>query len=303
MGWQIGLTILVLVLVMPLLLLPAAFIWYVNASGIYKAARQRSDRKRAVIELTHEAVRIIRNRQALYRQVREALEAAEAKQATLVDGPSYREAEETEQREWTMPAYVSGVTKPHLVIVGGGAGGTQAAITAQRLENVGHVTVIRKEKKVIVPCGIPDIFHSGVSAEEILIPDTLLGNAELVIDEVTSIDRKSKTVTLAGHNTVDFIGYDKLILATGSHPAMPQIPGRELGNVFTVGKDMDYLKSLGCAVSEANDALIIGGGLAGVEFAGECRKRGANVTIVELLPHCLLSNWDQEFCAGIEYIL
>lgn len=303
-GMRIG-RVVALVLGLPillplLLLLPVALMWYLLMGGIYSIARQSSNRRQAIRQLTREAVQIVRSRQALYRQIRETIEAAEEKQAGLSEELSKREAEEIGLPKWTMPAYVPGIKRPNLVIVGGSAGGIQAAITAQRLHNTGKITVIRKEQKVMVPCGIPYIFGTLGSAEKNLMPDALLGDVELITDEVTSIDRKSQIVTSAGGNTIGWVGYDKLILATGSQPLVPPIPGIDLGNVFTVVKDIDYLQRLDQALSEAKDVVIIGGGFIGVEFADECRKRGLDVTIAELLPHCLFLNCDEEFCIRIE---
>jgi len=68
-----------------------------------------------------------------------------------------------------------------------------------------------------------------------------------------------------------------------------------------VKKEVAYLQKLLEALDEARDVVIIGGGFIGLEFADECRKRGnLNVTIVELLPHCLLLACDEEICIQVE---
>ena len=184
-----------------------------------------------------------------------------------------------------------------VVIVGGSAAGIEAAITAQRQYKLKKILVIRKEKQALVPCGIPYIMGTLSSPEEDVMPVSLLGDAELMIDEVISIDRGAKSITTGkGEN----IGYDRLILATGSRPVVPPIPGAELANVFTVRKDIDYLRQLQDALKNAKDVVIVGGGFIGAEFADECRKMGLNVTIVELLEHCLYLNCDEDFCIRIE---
>ncbi len=187
--------------------------------------------------------------------------------------------------------------KSDLVIVGGSAAGVRAAITAQRLAEVEKVTVIRKEQRVLIPCGIPYIFGTIGSVDKNMIPDAILGKAGLIIDEVTSIDREARTVATSGGET---IGYQKLMLATGSQAVFPPIPGRELDNVFTVRKDADYLEKLLGALKGAKDVVIVGGGFIGVEMGDECHKMGKDVTIVELLPHCLMLNCDEEFCVRAE---
>jgi NADH oxidase (H2O2-forming) len=184
-----------------------------------------------------------------------------------------------------------------VVIVGGSAAGIEAAITAQKQYPSKKVIVIRREERALVPCGIPYIMGTLGSADKNVMPVTLLGDAELIVDEVTSIDSQAKSVTTAGGET---IGYDRLVLATGSRPVVPPIPGANLKNVFTIRKEIDYLEQLQEALKQAKDVVIVGGGFIGAEFADECRKMGLNVTVVELLEHCLYLNCDEDFCIRIE---
>lgn len=175
--------------------------------------------------------------------------------------------------------------KHELVIVGGSLGGIQSATCAQKHHQLTDILVIRREKKVMVSCGIPYIYGTlGGDVDKCIIPDKILGAAELKVDEVVSIDRKAKTVTL---RSGEAIGYEKLVLGTGSRPIRPPIPGADMKNVYVVTKDPDYLHALAGAMDEAQRIVVIGGGFIGVEFADECRKRGHDVTIVELLDHCL----------------
>ncbi|HDN79278.1 MAG: pyridine nucleotide-disulfide oxidoreductase [Chloroflexi bacterium] len=189
--------------------------------------------------------------------------------------------------------------KRDVLIIGGSAAGIPAAITARRHYPQAKVTVVRKEQKVLIPCGIPYIFGTVGSPDKNLIPDAVLTDRgiELIIDEVTSIDPKAKTVKTADGRT---IGYEKLILATGSMPIVPPLPGHDLENVFSIKKDVDYLNKLLKALDQAKDVVIIGGGFIGIEMADECRKRGLHVSIVELLPHCLFLVFDEDLCVQAE---
>ena len=190
--------------------------------------------------------------------------------------------------------------KKDVLIVGGSAAGISAAITARRYYPDAKITLIRKEEKVLIPCGIPYIFGTLGSLEKDLVPDTVLSknNIELIIDEVISIQKGVKNVTTAAGKT---IGYEKMILAVGSLPLVPPLPGIELDNVFAVEKNVDYLEKVLGALEQAKDVIIIGGGFIGLEFADECNKReNLNVTVIELLPHCLLLACDDETCARVE---
>jgi NADPH-dependent 2,4-dienoyl-CoA reductase/sulfur reductase-like enzyme len=120
----------------------------------------------------------------------------------------------------------------------------------------------------------------------------------LIVDRVTAIDREAKTVTTVSGQT---IGYEKLILTTGSVPLIPPIPGADLKNVFSIKKDVAYLTHLLEVLKEAHDVVIIGGGFIGLEMADECRKLdNLNITVVEMLSHCLFVVFDEDLCVRTE---
>jgi len=195
------------------------------------------------------------------------------------------------------------VKKASVVVVGGSAGGIPAAIGCRRRYPEKSVLLIRKEKQVLIPCGLPYILGTVGSPEKDLIPDALLKNngIELIIGEVEGIDREKKVVFIAGGETVS---YDKLVLATGSSPVGLPIPGIDKENVFFAIKDVAYLSNMLDKVNKAKDIIIIGGGFIGVEFADECKKnRDNSVTVVEMLPHCLQLALDGEFCIEAEKML
>jgi NADH oxidase (H2O2-forming) len=190
--------------------------------------------------------------------------------------------------------------KADVVIVGGSAAGVSAAIGSRRRNPGKKVLMIRKEKSVMVPCGIPYIFGTLGSPAQNLIPDSILTGkkVDILVDTVREIDRDKKAVKTERGST---ISYDKLVIATGSLPAPLPIPGIGKENVFLVHKDIGYLQGMLEKVRAASDIVIIGGGFIGAEFADECKKAGvANVTIIERLPHCLQLIFDDEFCNEAE---
>jgi NADH oxidase (H2O2-forming) len=190
-----------------------------------------------------------------------------------------------------------------VLIVGGSAAGVTVAHTARRHYPEASAALVRQEEKVPVPCGIPYVFGTLDSPEQNLIPDGAVtkGGTELILDRATALDPEAHTISTEGGQT---IGYRKLVLATGSQPVVPPIPGRDLENVYTVEKDVDYLHQLSDKMDQAHQVVIIGGGFIGMEFADECRKRGnLDITVVELLPHCLFLAFDKDLCQRAEQAL
>ena len=194
--------------------------------------------------------------------------------------------------------------KSDVVVVGGSAAGITAAITCRRHYPDKSVLLVRREQQVLIPCGIPYIFGTVNGPENDLIPDAVLDkNAiEFIVDEATGIDREAQTIETAGGET---IGYERLILATGSVPIVPPIPGVDKENIFAIKKDVPYLNEMCQTVDKALDLVIVGCGFIGVEIAEECRRRhkDVNIRIVEMLRHCLQLVYDEEFCVRAEQTL
>jgi NADH oxidase (H2O2-forming) len=193
--------------------------------------------------------------------------------------------------------------KADVLVIGGSAAGPVAGISCRRRYGDKSVILVRKEEQVLIPCGIPYIFGTVGSPTKNLIPDALVVNngIELVKGEAVEVVREKKAVSL---NNGDTFNYDKLVLATGSSPLVLPIPGIDKENVFVAKKDVAYLNNMLDKLNDAEDIVIIGGGFIGMEFADECKKgRDCNVTIVELLPHCLELALDDEFCTEAESVL
>ncbi len=186
-----------------------------------------------------------------------------------------------------------------VVVIGGSAAGIPAGITARRHYPDKSIALIRKEQKVPIPCGIPYVFGTVMSTDKNLIPDAVLeqGKIDLVLDEAVSVDTAAKKVKTAGGEE---LAYEKLVIATGSNPMKPPITGIDKKNVYYVKKDVPYLDELLEKLDSVKNVVVIGGGFIGVEFADELRKRELNVSIVEMLPHCLQLAFEENLCAEAE---
>jgi nitrite reductase (NADH) large subunit len=98
--------------------------------------------------------------------------------------------------------------------------------------------------------------------------------------KVVKIDREAKTVTSEHGET---IYYDKLVIATGSNPLIIPVPGHNLPGVITY-RDLDDVQAMLLAAQSRKKAVVIGGGLLGLEAAAGLRARDMDVTVVHLMP-------------------
>lgn len=193
--------------------------------------------------------------------------------------------------------------KYDVIVIGGSAAGIPAGVTVRRHYPEKSVLLVRKEKQVQIPCGIPYIYGTVMSSQKNLIPDAVLSKnkIDLLIDEAIDIDRDKKEVYTKSGKT---LFYDRLIIATGSEPSSIPIPGLDKENVFMVKKEVPHLDKMLEVIDGIKDLVIIGGGFIGVEFADECNKnRDINISIIEMLPHCLILGYDEFFCEKAEEIL
>jgi NADPH-dependent 2,4-dienoyl-CoA reductase/sulfur reductase-like enzyme len=191
-----------------------------------------------------------------------------------------------------------------VLVIGGSAAGMVAAITGKSSWPEKKFMLVKKQKDVMVPCGIPYIFGTLESSAQNIMPvdDTLQKNGiESLVDEVISIDKENKTVVLASGNTIQ---YQKLVIATGSSPVKPKwLKGAEKENVFVIPKDRVYLDDMKEKLNSCKRVVVIGAGFIGVEFSDELRKSGHEVTLVEKQTSILSLAFDVELSVKIEELL
>ena len=193
--------------------------------------------------------------------------------------------------------------KTDVLVIGGSAAGIVAATTGKANYPDKDFLLIRKEKQVLVPCGIPYIFGSLESSDKNVIPDGVLSKAcvNLKIGEAVSIDQKKK---ICKTNDDTEISFEKLVLATGSIPTTPKwLKGATLKNVFTIPKNKEYIDNAINKLKDCKKIVTVGGGFIGVEISDELNKKNKDVTIVEMLPHILTLAFDKELAVKAEEIL
>ncbi len=107
-------------------------------------------------------------------------------------------------------------------------------------------------------------------------------------EHVTAIDREAKTVT--GQNGT--VPYDKLLIATGSAPFIIPVQGNDLPGVITY-RDLDDTNAMIDAAAKGGKAVVIGGGLLGLEAAAGLAERGMDVTVLHLMGHLMERQLDE----------
>ncbi len=192
--------------------------------------------------------------------------------------------------------------KTDIVIVGASAAGLASALTIKMRSPSAKVVLFRKVSNTPVPCGIPYIYGTLRDVSKDIIPDEPFASLglDIKVAEITEIDTKNHEVY---YNGGEKLRYGKLLLATGSLPFVPPVEGTDLENVFVIKKDPSHLDVLNTKVQTAKDIVVIGGGFIGVEMAEQIAKLkggSANITIIEMLPHCLMAALEEEFCIRAE---
>ena len=190
--------------------------------------------------------------------------------------------------------------KVDVLIIGGSAAGLVAGMTAKSKNPTKRVMLIRKEEKVMIPCGIPYIYGALGNSEDNILPDAGLVSlgVEIVVDAVTEIDKDNRQCKTESGREVEF---EKLIIATGSQPFKPTwLKGSDLKNVFTIPKDKNYLDQLLNSMNQFENVVVVGAGFIGVEISDEMNKAGKKVTLIEIQDHILGMAFDEEFARQAE---
>ncbi|HPF03248.1 MAG TPA: FAD-dependent oxidoreductase [Bacteroidales bacterium] len=194
--------------------------------------------------------------------------------------------------------------KTDVLVIGGSAAGMVAALTGKSSWSEKNFILAKKQKDVMVPCGIPYIFGTLEKTGQNIMPvDNMLEKAgiESIVDEAVNIDTANKTVDFASGETIQ---YEKLVLATGSIPVKPKwLVGGDKENVFVIPKDTLYLDAMKNSLASLKRIVVIGAGFIGVEFSDELVKRGHEVVLVEKFPEILSLAFDVELSSRIEELL
>ncbi len=191
-----------------------------------------------------------------------------------------------------------------VVVIGGVAAGTKAAAKIKREDRSAQVDIYTKSNEIsYAGCGLPYYVGGDIETRDELIVNSpekfssLTGASVYIGQEAICVDAKAKTVVFK--STVDgslqTIDYDKLIVASGASPIVPNIDGVDRKGVFAVRTPDDaiairtYIENNNC-----KKAVVVGAGFIGMEMAENLLAQKLSVTVIDMANQILPNILDPE---------
>ena len=178
------------------------------------------------------------------------------------------------------------------LIIGGVAGGATAATRLRRKAESAEIIIIERGQHIsYANCGLP--YYAGNVIEDknnilLMTPERMKERFNIdvrVLQEAVKINPEDKTVLIRklDDGTEYLESYDNLILATGSSPLKPPVPGIDEEGIFKLWNvpDADTVREY-IENRQPKKAAVIGGGFIGLEMAENLKHRGLDVSIVEM---------------------
>jgi NADH oxidase (H2O2-forming) len=192
-----------------------------------------------------------------------------------------------------------------IVIVGNGPAGLSAAGAARIKDRTAKITVVdTKDYDTYHPCAMPFVIGGYLPSVDSIIENLNyeMSKIELLKSSlVEKVDVKQKKAFVKNKSGEVVLDYDKLIICTGSSVFIPPIPGRDLGNVFSLkfAEDADAIKKAADA-KEVKNIVVVGGSAIGVEVASEIAHLGKKVTLIEMQPQLMPFKISKAFATIVE---
>ena len=179
------------------------------------------------------------------------------------------------------------------VILGNGCAGVNAAEAIRERDKTGKILLISDEGPTYQRPMLTKAMLSGFTPEQMQLHPAgwyeAQGITQMLHRKVEGMDAAGRTVTLDGGEQVS---YTKLIFALGSECFVPPIPGHDKKNVVAIRRyaDVQAVQQM----DKLERAVVIGGGVLGLEAAWELRKAGCQVTVLELAPKLMGRQLDDQ---------
>ncbi len=191
-----------------------------------------------------------------------------------------------------------------MVIIGTGGAGISAIRTIRSVDEKCKITAISQEDQMpYSPCSLPHLIGGDIEKKNIyrVEKDFFKKNKvrALLGTRVSKITPKNRTVLADGGK----IKYDKLMIAAGSVPLRPPIPGIDTTGVFSLGNMADADRILKWVRKGAKKAIVLGAGFIGVECAIALQKLGLQVSVFEMLDWVLPKMLDEDTSGEVQKVL
>ncbi len=193
-----------------------------------------------------------------------------------------------------------------IVIIGGVAAGAKAAAKSRRLLPDAEIDIYTDDTHVSYSaCGIPFYIEGNfedyrtllVRSPEEFARDGIFVHLQHKVSKILPECKKILIEDLTAKNAF-LVSYDKLIIATGSRPFVPQIKNIALNNIFTVRRIEDAI-SIREKIKTSKQAAIVGGGYIGIEMLEAFVRQGLKVTLYERNEH-IMSIFDNDMADLIQ---
>ena len=181
------------------------------------------------------------------------------------------------------------------LIIGNGIAGTTAADNIRRNDAAGEIIIVTDEDlPFYYRIRLPDLLGGRVTESELIAKNSewyRKKNISLKLNtRITAADPQTKKV----HTGVgESLAFDRLLLANGSHPFIPPVKGSDMKGVFAIHTVNDVRRVL-AGTAKLDNALLVGGGLLGLEAANALHRLGKKITVIEFFPRLLPRQLDDE---------
>ena len=185
-----------------------------------------------------------------------------------------------------MKSQTSTSIKQKIVVVGNGMVGHHFVEQLSKNDTF-NITVLSAESRLAYDRVHLSEYFGGKTADDLALttPENYLAlGVNFKLDaKVSQIDKDAKVVTTENGDTY---AYDKLVLATGSYPFVPPIPGNEREHCL-VYRTIDDLDAIQASANKGKVGVVVGGGLLGLEAANALKQLGLETHVVEFAPQLM----------------
>lgn len=182
-------------------------------------------------------------------------------------------------------------THPKVLVIGNGMVGHHFVEQLVASEYPCDITVLSGENRLAYDRVYLSSWFTGATAADLAMTDeetyTKWGVNFKLNAWVESIDRKNKTVS----TKTDTFDYDVLVMATGSYPFVPPIPGNDQPHCL-VYRTIEDLQAIEASAAESKTGVVVGGGLLGLEAANALKQAGVETHVVEFAPQLMAVQLD-----------